>query len=227
VKKAPSVILWAVAFALVESAVVEYLRALYYPLQEGGFRFPILTFEQLEFMGYDHVRRLAIEFARELATLVMLVTIGIAAGSNRRESWAHFMIAFGVWDIFYYLWLKLLIDWPPGLLTWDLLFLIPLPWVAPVLAPLIVSVALIVCGLTVLFFEARQRPLVASWRDWFVLVLGGLTVIVSFCEDYQNIMNGGAPNPFNWKLFFTGFLVSAGGFVLVLLRQRRLNGRVI
>lgn len=226
-KKAPSVILWAVAFALVESAVVEYLRALYYPLQEGGFRFPILTFEQLEFMGYDHVRRLAIEFARELATLVMLVTIGIAAGSNRRESWAHFMIAFGVWDIFYYLWLKLLIDWPPGLLTWDLLFLIPVPWVAPVLAPLIVSVALIVCGLTVLFFESRQRPLVASWRDWSVLVLGGLTVIVSFCEDYQNIMNGGVPNPFNWKLFFTGFLVSAGGFVLVLLRQRRLNGRVI
>jgi len=145
--------------------VVEYLRALYYPLQEGGFRFPILTFEQLEFMGYEHVRRLVIEFVRELATLVMLVTIGAAAGSNRREAWAHFMIAFGVWDIFYYLWLKLLIDWPPGLLTWDLLFLIPVPWVAPVLAPLIVSVALIVCGLTVLFFESRQRPLVASWRD--------------------------------------------------------------
>lgn len=225
-RKAPSVILWAVAFAFVESAVVEYLRALYYPLQEGGFRFPILTIEQLESMGYEHVRRLTIEFGREIATLVMLATIGMAAGSNRREAWAHFMVAFGVWDIFYYLWLKLFIDWPPGLMTWDLLFLIPVPWVAPVLAPVIISAALIVCGFTVLRFEARRLPLVASWRDWFVLVLGGLTVIVSFCEDYQNIMSGGAPNSFNWKLFFTGFLISAGGFVLVLLRQRRLNGGV-
>ena len=226
-RKAPSVILWAVAFAFVESAVVEYLRAIYYPLNEGGFQFPILTLEQLESLGPEHVRRLAIEFGRELATLAMLVAIGAAAGSNRREAWAHFMVAFGVWDIFYYLWLKLFIDWPPGLMTWDLLFLIPVPWVAPVLAPVIISVAMIGCGLTVLFFEARRGPLITSWRDWFFLVLGGLIVIVSFCEDYQNIMNGGAPNPFNWKLFVTGFLISACGFVFVLLRQHRVKDGVI
>ncbi|MBI4964705.1 MAG: hypothetical protein HY913_15605 [Desulfomonile tiedjei] len=226
-RKAPSVILWAVAFAFVESAVVEYLRAIYYPLYQGGFRFPILTFEQIQSMGPEHVGRLAIEVGREFATLVMLAAIGLTAGSNRREAWAHFMIAFGVWDIFYYVWLKVFIDWPPGLMTWDLLFLIPVPWVAPVLAPVIISMALIASGLTVLWFEARRGPLVTFWRDWVVLVLGGITVIVSFCEDYRNIMNGGAPDSFNWKLFFTGFLIAAGGFVLLLFRQRRLQDRAI
>jgi uncharacterized membrane protein len=223
VRKAPSVILWAVAFAFVESAVVEYLRGLYYPLQEGGFRFPILTFEQLESLGYEHVRRLAIELGRELATLVMLATIGLIAGSNRREAWAHFMIAFGTWDIFYYLWLKLFIDWPPGLRTWDLLFLIPVPWVAPVLAPVIISVALIACGLTILFFETRRGPMVTSWRDWFFLVIGGLTVIASFCQDYRNIMSGGVPDSFNWALFFAGFCIAVAAFVVVVLRQLRVD----
>lgn len=224
-KKAPSVILWAVAFAFVEAAVVEYLRALYYPLQEGGFHFPVLTLEQIESMGYEHVRRLAIEFGRELATLAMLAVLGVTAGSNRREAWAHFMIAFGVWDIFYYLWLKLFIDWPPGLMTWDLLFLIPVPWVAPVLAPVIISVALIVSGLIVLFFESQQRPLATTWLDWVFLVLGGFTVIVSFCQDYRNVMNGGVPVSFNWTLFFTGFCIAAAIFLLVLFRQFRVDRR--
>jgi len=225
VKKAPSVILWAVAFAFVEAAVVEYLRALYYPLQEGGFRFPVLTLEQLESMGYEHVRRLAIEFGRELATLAMLATIGLTAGSNRREAWAHFMIAFGVWDIFYYLWLKLFIDWPPELMTWDLLFLIPVPWVAPVLAPVIISVGLIISGLVVLFFESRQRPLATTWLDWVFLILGGLTVIVSFCQDYRNVMSGGVPSSFNWTLFFAGFCVAGATFLFVLFRQFRVDRR--
>lgn len=224
-RKAPSVILWAVAFAFAESAAVEYLCAIYYPLQKGGFNFPILTLEQLEAMGHEHVTRLTIELGREFATLVMLAAIAVTAASNRREAWAHFMIAFGVWDIFYYLWLKLFIDWPPGLMTWDLLFLIPVPWVAPVLAPVIISVALVACGLTVLFYEARKRPLVTTWLEWIFIVLGGGTVVVSFCEDYRNIVSGQLPNPFNWGLFFAGLCLSAVTFLLVLFRQRRVKER--
>ncbi|MGB6065683.1 MAG: hypothetical protein WBG50_12820 [Desulfomonilaceae bacterium] len=214
-----AVVLWAVAFAFVESAVVDYLRALYYPLAHGGFKFPIQTVEQIKALGEEHWRRLLIELGREASTLLMLATVGIVAGKNRRESWAYFMIAFGVWDIFYYLWLKLFLDWPPSIMTWDLLFLVPVPWVAPVLAPVLVSLALITSGITVLRYEGAGRPVVTCAKDWALVTGGGLTVIVSFCWDYINIMNGGYPNPFHWPLFFVGFALAAGAFVAILIRQ--------
>lgn len=218
-KKAPAVILCAVAFAFVESAVVEYLRAIYYPLDQGGFRFPLLTVDQLEAMGPEHLRRLVIELGREFCTLVMLATLAVAAGSNRREAWAHFVIAFGVWDVFYYVWLKLFLDWPPGIMTWDLLFLLPVPWVSPVLAPVLVSVTMICCGLIVLFFEDRGEPIISRWSDWGLLTLGGLTVIVSFCWDYSSIVQGNIPPPFNWPLFSLGLAVGSGTFVFMIFRH--------
>lgn len=218
-KNLPAVIVWAIAFAYVEAAVVEYLRALYYPLENGGFRFPILTLEQLEQMGEEHVRRLAIEFGRELATLVMLAALGTAAARNRHEAWAHFMIAFGVWDIFYYLWLEVFLGWPQSLMTWDLLFLLPVPWVSPVFAPVVISIALIASGVLVLHRESSGRPLEATWLDWSFVSGGGVLVILAFCWDYRNIMSGGFPNPFNWPLFFLGLALSTVAFGRVLLKN--------
>jgi len=211
--------MWAVAFAFVESAVVEYLRAIYYPLSKGGFQFPILTVEQLESFGSEHWNRLLIELGRELATLVMLATVGVTAATNRREGWAYFMIAFGVWDLAFYFWLKVLLDWPAGFMTWDLLFLLPVPWVSPVLAPVIVSIVMISSGLIVLWCEARGRTLAAGWKEWAVIIAGGIVVIVSFCWDYQNIMQGGLPNPFNWPLFILGLAMSTAAFSIVLMKQ--------
>lgn len=215
----PAIVLWATAFAFVEAAVVEYLRALYYPIANGGFTFPILTVEQIRILGEEHERRLLMEVGREVATLVMLASVGIVAGKNRRECWAHFMIAFGVWDIFYYLWLKLFLGWPPSIMTWDLLFIVPIPWVAPVLAPVIISAALIISGLIVLFYESQGRPLLTRAGDWALLTGGGLIVIISFCWDYDNIISGGYPNPFHWPLFFVGFAVTAAAFLAILWRQ--------
>lgn len=220
-KRVPFVVVWAVAFAFVEASVVEYLRAIYYPMNEGGFNFPLITIEQLRFMGDDHVRRLYIELGREFATLVMLATVGMAAAGNRRQAWAHFMIAFGMWDIFYYAWLKLLLDWPSSIMTWDLLFLIPVPWVAPVLAPVLISIGLVVSGSLVLAFEATDQPINAQWNDWALISSGGLIVIVSFCLNYRTIIDGGSPVLFNWRLFFSGFLISAMTFAFVLFRRLR------
>jgi len=221
VKRVPIVILWAVAFAYVESAVVEYLRAIYYPLGEGGFRFPLITLEQFQALGAEHLRRLAIEFGRELATLLMLATVGWAAARNFREAVAHFMIAFGVWDIFYYLWLSLFLDWPESLMTWDLLFLIPVPWVSPVAGPVIISAVMIASGLVVLACEARGRVLSTTWRDWLMFTAGGVIVIVSFCWDWRNTMAGGMPKPFNWPLFLVGLSMTVAWFVWVLRRNLR------
>ena len=143
---------------------MEYLRALYYPGNKGDLIFPLITAQQLNAMGEGPWRRLLIELGRELCTLIMLAGVGFMAGSNRREAWAHFMIAFGIWDIFYYVWLKLFLDWPASVMTWDLLFLVPVPWVSPVLAPVLISLTMIGAGLIVLQYEHRNCP-VARFLD--------------------------------------------------------------
>ncbi len=220
-KKLPAIVLFAISFGFVEAAVVEYLRALYYPLEKGGFQFPILTLEQITALGNEHWVRLLIELGRECCTLIMLMTLGILAARNRREAWAHFVVAFGVWDISFYLWLKLLLNWPPGLMTWDLLFLIPVPWVGPVLAPIMVSLTMVFAAIVVLHRESKGKPITARWIDWVFLTAGGGIVIISFCWDYENIMNGGLPNPFQWPLFVVGLLIGCGAFVVALRRGNR------
>lgn len=220
-KRLPIVVAWSIAFAYVESSLVEYLRAIYYPLENGGFRFPVITLDGLKAMGDEHVRRLAIEFGREVATLLMLGAVGAAAASNRREAWAHFMIAFGVWDIFYYVWLKAFIGWPESLMTWDLLFLVPVPWVSPVLAPVLISISMIAAGTTVLHHEAIGKPLRTRWIEWLMISSGGVIVIAAFCWDYKNIMEGGLPNPFPWLIFVLGLSLSAATFVYVTMRAGR------
>ena len=199
--------------------MVEYLRAIYYPLDKGGFQFPVLTLEQITALGNDHWVRLLIELGRELCTLIMLMSVGIMAGQNRREAWAHFVLAFGVWDISFYLWLKLFLNWPPGLMTWDLLFLIPVPWVGPVLAPIMVSATMIFAGVVVLRRESKGKPVAARWTDWILLIAGGGIVIISFCWDYKNIINGGLPNPFQWPLFLVGLSIGCCAFVEAVRRR--------
>lgn len=218
-KKLPAVVLYAISFGFVEAAVVEYLRAIYYPINKGGFQFPILTLEQITALGNESWVRLLIELGREFCTLIMLMSIGIVAGRNRREAWAYFVVAFGLWDISFYLWLKLFLDWPPGLMTWDLLFLIPVPWVGPILAPILVSLAMVFAGVIVLHRESKGKPVTARWTDWMLLITGGGTVIISFCWDYENIMTGGLPNPFQWPLFFVGLSIGCGAFVAAVRRR--------
>src|SRR5262249_11432284 len=110
-------VLYAVAMAYVEAAVVVYLRGIYYP---QGFSFPIVIIPD---------SMAAIEVGREAATLIMLAGVSALAGADRWERFLFFSVAFGCWDIGYYLWLRLFIGWPLSLLTWDILFLIPVPWI--------------------------------------------------------------------------------------------------
>ena len=76
---------------------------------------------------------------REAATLVILVSLAFAICSRLWERWAIFLWMFAFWDIFYYVGLWLITRWPPSFLTWDILFLIPVLWVAQVWFPLLVS----------------------------------------------------------------------------------------
>ena len=218
--------LFGVAFGYVEAAVVVYLRTICDPLRSELFYdvchdavFPLPSLEQLYAAGPDYICLLQTELGRELATLVMLGTVGITIGRTFREWLAGFVIVFGVWDIFYYVFLKVLIGWPASLWTWDILFLLPVPWVAPVIAPVLVSVSMIVAGGVTLWRESRGRPVHCGRLDCALIFIGGLLVIIAFCWDFRHSAAGGWPHPFNWPLFAFGEATGMVGFVHALGRQ--------
>src|SRR5208283_6132585 len=117
------------------------------PPNSRGELFPMLSAQQIRAAGPDMVRLVGTEVVREAATLLMLGAVAAAVGGNFRQWLAFFLLAFGAWDISYYAFLKVLIDWTKSLLTWDVLFLIPVPWSAPVLAPALVALTMIGTGL--------------------------------------------------------------------------------
>ncbi|MGO8746677.1 MAG: hypothetical protein ACLQNE_11870 [Thermoguttaceae bacterium] len=219
--------LFGIAFGYVEAAVVQYLRTIYVPIRHATFQavpnddlFPLLQVEHLQAAGPQYVRLLWTELGRELATLVMLAAAALMIGWTFREWLAGFMIAFGTWDIFYYVFLKLLLGWPASLWTWDVLFLLPVPWVGPVIAPVLVSLSIIIVGVVVLWRESLGRPVCYGRLHWALISLGGLVVIVAFCWDFQHTAAGGWPNPFNWPLFILGEAIGTAGFIHALGRRR-------
>ena len=194
--------------AYLEAAVVVYLRAIYYP---EGFAFPIVLIPD---------RMAAIELGREAATILMLFALAALAGSDRWGRFLLFSFGFGVWDIFYYVWLRVSLGWPPSLLTWDILFLIPLPWIGPVLAPLIVSVGLIFASLLLLRLRARGIRLEFPAALWAFAVLGGALVLLSFMIDFRVVIEGRMPPPFRWWLFGAGALLGVAALALGVRRLR-------
>ena len=214
--------MFGISFGYVEAAVVIYLRALYEPLRQRltpgrapGDLFPLANREKMVAEAPETALLLNVEVIREAATIVMLAAAAMLVTAERSLWLPTLSIAFGAWDLSFYLFLKLWIDWPASLLTWDLLFLLPVPWVAPVLAPVIVSFTIIGCGVVTLY-----RPIYTDWRHWTGLFLGGALVILSFTWDFRHVIAGNMPRPFTWWLFVTGEAVSLGSFLHGFLRQR-------
>jgi hypothetical protein len=195
--------------AYVESAVVVYLRAIYYP---HGFDFPLVVMPP---------GMMAIEVGREAATLIMLLAIAMVAGVDRWERFLAFCLSFGVWDLFYYAWLWIFVRWPPSLLTWDVLFLIPVPWIAPVLAPMLVSVVLVGASVLLLRLKAHGVRLGFSASLWTLAVTGGLLVLDSFMLDYTSVLRQMMPPPFHWGVFALGLGLATTALVIGILRLRQ------
>jgi hypothetical protein len=217
-----ALLLFGISFGYLEAAVVVYLRAIYDPIRHSlhpdlpnGELFPLISPQELAAAGPENPRRLRIEIGREAATIVMLAAFGLAAGRNSNQRMAAFAVVFGLWDIFFYVFLRLMIHWPQSLFTWDILFLIPLPWVGPVLAPVIVAMTLVVCGL----YSLRVDGLPARPLEWMAMIAGGMVVILSFVWDFRNTMAGGLPNPFNWPLFSAGEVIALAAFLSAVKRQ--------
>jgi hypothetical protein len=150
--------LFAIAFAFIEASVVIYLRAV------TGF----LTGSAISEIGtlsssFYHEARivdnfppslLKVELFREAATILILGCVASLTVSRLRERWIVFLWMFGIWDIFYYLFLRLTVGWPASLMTSDVLFLIPSPWVSQVWFPLLVSTATLLS----IFSVNKQAP---------------------------------------------------------------------
>lgn len=199
---------YAVAMAYLESAIVVYLRRLYYP---KGFDFPLVIID---------IPTLLIEVGRETATMIMLATVAIAAGRTKVGKCAYFLYLFGVWDIFYYVWLKVFLDWPASLFTWDVLFLIPVPWVGPVLAPVTVALTMISMALVLLHLEQRGPVLPAGKTLWLAQMIASLVVIVSFTMDVvPRLPDNGAllaqwtPATYRWWMLLVGQALAIGTFI--------------
>jgi hypothetical protein len=217
-----ALILFGISFGYLEAAVVVYLRTIYEPIRQQiaprpkNELFPLITPEQLAHAGPENTRRLLTEIGREAATLVMLASMGLAVGNTVQQRVAAFLVAFGIWDIFFYIFLRVLIGWPDSLFTWDLLFLIPVPWVGPVLAPIIVAMSMVAGGLYVL-----QRPVQIGPINWGAALLGAIVIVIAFCLDYPNVTAGGLPHPFHWNVFAAGALIAWTGFLTAVIRRRR------
>jgi len=222
------VTIFSIAMGLFESGLVIYLQELYYP---DGFTFPLKQIPA-------HI--LNFEYLREISTIVMLICIGLLAGKNFTERFAYFLYSFGVWDIFYYTWLKVLINWPPSLLTWDVLFLIPVVWIGPVLAPLICSLTMILFALIIIILQRKGFNVKIKFREWVLIILGSALIFISFIWDYtkiiveggfiselttirtnpefQKIISEYVPDYYNWYLFTFGELLILLGILLLIFR---------
>jgi hypothetical protein len=196
------VMAFATAMAWVEAASVFYIRALVdriEPYQE----------EPLPIHGaLGHV-----ELWREAATLVMLAAVGLLAGRSWRRRAGYAALAFGAWDVFYYVFLRLMSGWPRTLLDWDVLFLLPLPWWGPVLAP--VSIALLMMLWGTLATQVDEAAGAARW-PWALAIAGTGVALALFMVDAWRAVPAGReailrvlPTTFNWPVFWAALLLMA------------------
>ena len=217
------VMTFAIAMAMVEAASVFYIRALVdriEPYQSNPL--PI------------HGALGNVELWREAATLVMIASLGVLAGRTWRHRAGYAALAFGAWDIFYYVFLRLMSGWPRTVFDWDILFLLPLPWWGPVLAPVSIALVMILWG--TLATQSSDRATDARWAG----ALAGVGIVVAlavFMIDAWRALPQGRnavlqvlPTTFNWPLFWMALVLMASpvlhhvAFLIGELKSRATSG---
>ncbi len=207
---------WSLAFGLLEGAVVTYLRRIAYA--GGSLNAPLFP------LRLTAPAVLLTEVAREAATLVMLAAIAAVAERRAERRFAAFALCFGLWDLAYYAMLEVAIRWPTSLLEWDILFMIPAPWASPVLAPVLVAIALVACA-WLLLARAEDAPAVLGARDWLVLGAGGALILASFLWNAPRIARMESPAGYPWALFLAGWLAGLAWFARAWRRPARAAAR--
>ncbi len=204
--------LWIVGLTIgwFEASIVIDLRALLYP---NGFVFPLAIMP---------TQLMAVEITREACSLILLGTIGWIAGTRRADRWGAFLLLFGVWDLMYYVVLKLVLDWPAGidLTTWDILFLIPVPWAGPIWAPAIVAAEFVAIGTYLVFTPDRAR----AYRsiDTLVLTASAVIIVATFMTEWRAVAESRLPTFFPVAVFGAAVAIGTAWFVMA---ERRTSAR--
>ena len=193
--------LFSIAMAHVEAALVVHLRTIYYadnPLEI----FPLAILSQRDWN---------IELAREVATVVMILSVALLAEKGFTRVFAAFVYVFGVWDICFYIWLKLMIGWPQSWMEWDVLFLIPWPWFGPWITPALIALMFVVWGGWTLYQKTHPR---FTWDSTTLFTLGAALALATFLLPGVPLLAGGTdafrnftPPAFSWSLFGIGYLL--------------------
>ncbi len=225
------VTIYSIAMAYLESVVVVYLRIKYYPY---GFDFPLNPVDKSIILT---------EIGREAATILMLIAVAIIAGNSNQQKFAYFLYSFALWDIFYYVFLKILVNWPESLLTWDILFMIPVTWVGPVITPVILAFLMIWLSLLIIIREEKRKTIRIGILSWIFLIVGSVVVIISYTWDYtsyllqyfsfseifsstdnpalNDIAYKYIPREFNWWIFILGTVIILAGILLVIRFKKK------
>lgn len=210
--------LYGIAMAYLEAAVVVYLRRIYYSDNLLSL-FPLKIWESAD---------LLLELAREGATLVMIAAVAALAAGDMRRRIAAFFFVFGVWDLFYYFWLKVTIGWPSEWLEWDILFLIPWAWLAPWVTPAAVAILYTLWGGWAFLTHRSWRFAPASLA---ALVTGAAVVLYTFLAPAIPLLGAGPealrsfePGGFMWAPCTAGLLLLSLGMYLTAAASRPRGG---
>lgn len=209
--------IFAISMAFLESSVVVYLRKLYFP---ENFAPPFPPMDKNIFVT---------ELFRELGTLIMLVSASILAGRSTLEKFAFFIFSFAVWDIFYYIFLWLILSWPNSLLEWDILFLLPVPWTGPVLAPVLIALNMIALAILILKAKETHPAPIIRWKHSIYMISGCILVLITFMfkhldfffspwttnsDGLLTINLASFPESYPWIIFGTGEGVILIGIIM-------------
>ena len=201
VKRLICISLFAVAMGYFEAAVVVYLRELFYP---DGFSFPLKIMpEQL----------IVIEVFREASTMVILITVAALAAKKFWEWFGWFIILFGIWDIFYYIFLKATLDWPSSVIEWDVLFLIPIPWIGPVIAPALVALLMTAIGISVTLLFHRGYDFKPTLLSWILSLAATSSILFSFVRDTDAGLRQQIPEPYRYELLIAGLILYSAAYL--------------
>jgi hypothetical protein len=227
--------IFGMAMGFLEAMTVVYMRQKYFP---QGFAFPL---------GPLPPHTLVLESLREMTTIVMLAIIAMLGSKNSLRRFVYFAYIFGIWDLSYYGALKLLLNWPPSLLTWDVLFLIPVPWVAPVLAPMICSFIMMAIAGWIFLLQEKGYRVKLGGLECGLILLGVLMILWTFASDccrifvrecYQmksctlprtdhflEIFGRHKPIYYNWPLFALSQMLILGALAMDTLRTKQTRVR--
>lgn len=201
--------LFALSFAYIEASVVVYLRDILYP---EGFSFPLRYISPL---------RGIIEIGREFFSLILLLSVALLSSKDFWKRFGAFCFVFGLWDILFYIWLKIFLNWPSTLLEWDILFLIPAPWTGPVIAPVIVSLTLILIFVVIELY--KEKPFRITPIQAIIAILGFLSIFISFMWNATLTAKGGIPRQYPWHYLILGEVIL---ILLVILKLRELKVKI-